>query len=307
MTSNTPPVGPDLSTTGELAGISHALWTACQRETERLLQQRDWRLVSRVEEFIKQVAGEIGSQVKTAAPASNFQELVRLTVFRQYSSVLYGACRERSSVQQQRAFEEIWAYVYPIVLNRLHHPDRAQECAQRTVVKIWQKLNQCRDARSFLHWVAVAAINEYRDVMRSEFRSSDTALADTNGQPQKWERRFEVESDSAPRDTQSAHVGLEKTGASVRALGPRLDDATTRSRLVQTIQHCLAASLAQQAVILELFLNERGVKETADQLHTTVGNIYVLKARALQTLRNCEQFMSVLEDWLDFEASFLRG
>ena len=55
----------------------------------------------------------------------------------------------------------------------------------------------------------------------------------------------------------------------------------------------------QQRVIIEIFLNERSVKETADLLSLTVGNVAVLKNRALRTLRDCEEFVSALEDWLD--------
>jgi RNA polymerase sigma factor (sigma-70 family) len=307
MTSNTYPIDAVLSPASELAGISNALWSACQRETNRVLEQRDWRLVPLVEEFIKQVAGELGTQAQAAGQAVNFQELVRLSVFRNYSSILYVACGERGTTRQHRAFEEVWAYIYPIGLNRLHQLDRAQECAQRALVKIWQKLDQCRDGRSFLHWAAVTAINEYRDLMRSEFQRSDTAVTDAVGQPQLWVRRLEVESDSKPRDDQSEQSGLERMDGQARDRAPRLDDAGTRSRLVQAIRHCLASSLAQQTVIVELFLNEWGVKETADRLSTSIGNVYVLKTRALQALRNCERFISVLEDWLDLEASHLRG
>ena len=72
-----------------------------------------------------------------------------------------------------------------------------------------------------------------------------------------------------------------------------------RARVIEALQHCLAGSEAQQRVIIETFLNDRSVKAIADLMQTTTDNVFVLRSRAVKTLRACEEFVGVLEDWLE--------
>lgn len=68
-----------------------------------------------------------------------------------------------------------------------------------------------------------------------------------------------------------------------------------RVRIEAAIRRCLR-SKRQQAVIIGLFLDLKGFKEVADTLGTTPQNVSVLKSRALERLRKCEEFLEVLED-----------
>jgi DNA-directed RNA polymerase specialized sigma24 family protein len=72
----------------------------------------------------------------------------------------------------------------------------------------------------------------------------------------------------------------------------------TRTRLREAIEQCLRRSTQRQAVIVGLFFDQKGFKELADELRTSVQNIRLLKSRALERLRECEEFLEVLEELL---------
>ena len=120
------------------------------------------------------------------------------------------------------------------------------------------------------------------------------------GEKAVWEAREITETDLQIR-------GEEKRDrAEIWRLGGRPGTSVTqepkitgvmRARVEQAIRRCLR-SKQQQAVIIGLFLDQKGLKEVADLLGKKVENVYVLKSRALARLRECEEFLRVLEDLL---------
>ena len=68
-----------------------------------------------------------------------------------------------------------------------------------------------------------------------------------------------------------------------------------RAQLEKAIRQCLR-SRQQQTVLIQLFLDEKSAKEVADALGRRPADVYVLKCRAIKRLRECGEFLAVLED-----------
>ncbi len=166
------------------------------------------------------------------------------------------------------------------MLNKLRTLERAKECTQNALETVWAKQTQCREPQSFLRWAHVIALNQCSDLLQQELSAavpeSDMVIADEDYEQNPLADEPAVSEPSS-----------------------RLDDDAVRARLESAIRQCLLHSERQQRVIIEIFLNERSVKETADLLRLTPGNVSVLRNRALKALRSCANLVSALEDWLD--------
>ncbi len=208
---------------------------ACQRVTLAVLAKRKWGLVSQLDDFVAQVAAEAEDLRKTINKQQGLPEIIGRAVVRCYSQLLYAACREHGSLRQGRAFEELAAYIYRITLYQLHDASLAEEYTQQSLLKVWEKRDQCRQPFCFLRWVASIAIHEYGAFFRRKSREVEPA---------------------------NEEVLLNQPVHAQSNQSPRMN-STVRSRLIQAIQACIPRSQAQQAVIVEIFLNGRSFKENA--------------------------------------------
>ncbi|MBI5877201.1 MAG: sigma-70 family RNA polymerase sigma factor [Chloroflexi bacterium] len=259
--------------------MNNDLREACEREVNTILTKRDWKLEESRTDFVARTLLSVEVSQRDAVRPLPQINAIRLAIFRCYGATLHEACSQAGLTRQQRAFIELAAYLYPIMLKRLGDASRSEECLQRTLEAVWRKLATCRDPQSFLKWAQIVALNQIRDMLKDELRteSSMAGQLPDDGDPQN------------PADD------IPAPPAPIRGLG---DDAV-RLHVERAIQSCLAHNQNQQRVIIELFLNERSVKETADLLKINVGHVAVLKHRALAVLRTCDDFLDAISDWLD--------
>lgn len=83
---------------------------------------------------------------------------------------LYAACREAGLPAQAVAYETLWRYLYRVALQILYDQPEAealaQDCAQAALVRVHERLAECREPAAFLAWArriaAHAAIDELR-------------------------------------------------------------------------------------------------------------------------------------------------
>jgi RNA polymerase sigma factor (sigma-70 family) len=199
-----------------------------------------------------------------------------------YCFVLYEACAATGSPRQRRAFAEVWARLYSVALYRVHRPDLAQELAQGALSRIWERLPQCRDHGSFLRWCDQVLLSVIREHFREGWTKTETA------EGPEWKPK-ELEVGLAPAALRGEPDMSEMFDGFAKAL---------QAQFVATIRDCLQ-NASYETVVIELFVNDKTIKQVADQIGTTPGNVSVIKTRALKILRQCDAFLRLYEEWLN--------
>lgn len=101
------------------------------------------------------------------------------------SADLYQACRSADPTRQTPAYRALWSYLYPVTYQLLRDQadadDLAQECTQRALVRIHQRLLECREPNAFRTWARRIAANLALDELRQRRRL--TALPDEEAAP----------------------------------------------------------------------------------------------------------------------------
>jgi len=255
----------------------------CREIVRQMLADRGWQLVEDEERFAAEICAEICQRNLTDTRQERFA--IQRAVMRHYCVILYTACAGTVLLRQRRAFTELWNYLFPIALYKTHEPQLAQDLTQQALEKIWKRLAQCKDAASFLAWSSMVLLNEIRDWFRKNKRlpsASMDVLTETE----------------LSRSEESPHESQTVLAGSVRDASAQVINDDLRQRLLDVIEKCLQDP-RQQVIIIESFLNERGYKEIAEQLGLTVGNVHVLRHRALRLLRECHVFIELLGDYFE--------
>ncbi|MEW5987781.1 MAG: RNA polymerase sigma factor [Chloroflexota bacterium] len=90
------------------------------------------------------------------------------------SATLYAACRDAEIVRQTAAYEALWPYLYRVALQVVRdQPDAealAQDCAQESLLRIVQQLDECREPAAFHGWVRRIAFHAAIDALRQRKR-----------------------------------------------------------------------------------------------------------------------------------------
>jgi RNA polymerase sigma factor (sigma-70 family) len=277
---------------GTRAGVAYSRPAHWYVEIDRALSRRGWRLVTDQDQFGQAVCDELETNFGGARDLITDTAIERATIH-QYCFVLYDACAHTDRRIQRGALEELWNHLYRVGIFKTHDRERAMDSAQQALINIWRHLDQCRDKGSFLNWCNLVVLNVIREQFRKEMKHTKT------GQLDRWGRE----------EIPLAELADPVEGSERGELGDSDSNGETRgyqdavlgelhAQLVAAIRACLKSE-AQQVVIIESFLNDRSFKEVAEKLHSTPGNIQVMKSRALKALRNCEVFARVYEEWLD--------
>lgn len=252
----------------------------CRHIVRQVLAQRGWKLVPDEAAFAEEVLAEVQSRLRYSR-SRPLEKIIEDATVNRYCHLWYEACKADRTLRQRQAFKELHHYLYPFALYRAKYDQRvAEESTQEALIKVWQHLDQVRDPGSFARWASqilvreVLAIKEYPEISEADLKHP--------GDPK---------TDETPL-TRAAHQAGQTTGFSEPEF-----TSDMRTRLIEIIEQCLR-STRQQTVIIGFFLEQRGFREMADELRTNVSNIYVLKSRALERLRQCEAFLEMLEEWL---------
>ena len=237
----------------------------------KTLADHNWQLVEDQERFAAEICAEICE--RGIADTTQERTAIQRAAVRHYCVILHAACAGPITSRQQRAFTELWNYLFPIVLYKTHDAALAQDLAQQSLEKIWKHLTQCKDPASFLGWASMILVNEIRDW----FRKNKHATLDP----------IDVIDETEPNQVSVKSEGTETE---------RVENDDLRRQLLDVIEKCLKDP-RQRVILIESFLNERGYKEIAEMLGITIGNVHVLRHRALQTLRKCLVFIESLGDY----------
>jgi len=263
------------------------LFAQCLEASKRVLARWGWRLLTADELAHRVEAYLTGGEVVATSPWA-----IRHAALRLYGRELYQACGHRDGTIRERAFTELWAYLYPIALYKAEDAALAQDAAQQTLLTVWEKLAQCRDPHSFLNWATMIAINQVRAVFRqaSILVPGQEERETVEGEAPRRQRR-EVPMAELRGDERDSEFELKEEVGPDRALLRR----ESQARLVTALERTLRSS-QQRRVIIGLFIEEKGVLELARELDTTPTNVYALKSRALARLRERQDFLEVLAD-----------
>ena len=86
------------------------------------------------------------------------------------SSVLYRSCKSPDADIQRRAFQVLWQYLYRIVLQIARdQPDTgdfSQDYAQAALIRIYDRLDECREPAAFRTWARRIASHLVIDALR---------------------------------------------------------------------------------------------------------------------------------------------
>jgi len=246
----------------------------------RLLRKRDWKLVSNEDRFAEGILTALDLLGQDGRDAEEVRKLVERETVRQYSIVLYESSRADGTSRQQRAFEELWTYLFPTALYRTKDEERAKEYTQRALIKTWEKGTQCTDPGRFLGWVRMVLLREVLMDARKDKKKPVMTWTDVDKPDSEnpWEQVTEATSED---------------GRELRLL----EKDILEEEKVQRFREALAAALsseAQRIVIEGLFIEGLGVQAIAERLNTTPSNVYTLKSRALSRLRKNGQFRRIL-------------
>lgn len=262
----------------------------CRAVVLEALAKRGWQLVQDQTKFVEEICTEVRER-----GLGNWEQVhiaLERTTIRHYCHVLHEACAKPGAPCQKHAFEELWRYLYPIALYKTHQADLAQECTQQALEKIWRKLSQCREPGSFLSWTTLILINEIREYYRGkgqrEAKSEETYWID--------HETIEIEMGRSDDAEEESKLSQSRTTQDNADLDRVITDETQRE-LLAIIVECIKNS-QQQRILIESFFNDKGYKEIAEQLGITVGNVHVLRHRALLKLRKCDAFTRYIEEQL---------
>ena len=259
--------------------MSDDLRELCEQLVPRVLTQRGYGLVENMVEFVAEVLVEVQARLPNNHRPE--EKIVEDAVINRYGYIWLSACRSDGTLRQRQAFEELHRYLYPIAR---HHAGRntstAEDSAQDALLIVWQQLDRVRDPGAFARFASVIV---YHEVIRRLKKEQPSVDPDSEtGQPgitqDEPDREPGGQSDPSPESTPVMTAAL-------------------RVKLEAAIRECLPTG-AQPAVIIELFFNEKGFKQVADELSLTVENVSVLKSRALKKLKECQNFLDVLEELL---------
>jgi len=236
--------------------------------------------------------------------------VIRHTALRLYGHELYQACGHQDGTIQERAFTELWAYLYPIALHRAEDAALAQDATQQTLLTVWERLTQCRTPHSFLNWATMIVINQVRAVFRRASMvvpgQGESEAVEGEAPRRQWREVLMADLRGNDRDGERdseqvwsetfAHRGFElkEEAGPDRALLRR----ESQARLVAALERTLR-SPRQRRVIIGLFVEEKGVLELAQELGITPANVYTLKSRALARLRGDQDFWETLADLVE--------
>ncbi|MGB8647932.1 MAG: sigma-70 family RNA polymerase sigma factor [Anaerolineae bacterium] len=262
----------------------------CAGMVEGVLKDRGWALGEPRGEFLERVVA--GLQDHFRAPEDTPTGAIKRATVRQYCQVLYDACGTPDLVRQERAFQEVWAWLFPHAMRRLGDETRSKDAVQQALIKIWEKRVECRNPGSFLRWCEQIMVNEAREMFRREYEKRRTEHG------VKYVKK-EIGIEDWISDQTKTGSNAEDKLAEVKNQGP-LETALYKSMhdtLIAVLEECLG-NRRYARVIVELFWNDQTFGEVAAAMRTSPLNVQVMKSRALEKLRRCPDLELLYQDWL---------
>jgi hypothetical protein len=102
------------------------LFAQCLEASEGILARWGWRLLT-AEELARRAQAHLMAKFTAPAGFAIQRRVIQHTALRLYGSELYQACGHQDGAIRERAFTELWAYLYPIALYKAEDAALAQE------------------------------------------------------------------------------------------------------------------------------------------------------------------------------------
>jgi RNA polymerase sigma factor (sigma-70 family) len=261
---------------------------------QRGCANRDWRLLSyadlaiTAEAFAQRVARRLQGWLDAGENAEITELLIARTVIYEYCCLLHQAVGLEHTAAQQRALDEVWNYVTPIIRRILRDDGQAKACANGVLLAVWRKRGEVRDHGSFLGWAGMIAGRAALEALRGS-AGREVSFSDLFGDDEDKDNAERVEG----RVSESAAVMTDKL-----AEFTVVEDAEAAATLAALIRQCLSRTRAGAEVIIRLVLYEQPVSEVSRALDRSPANIYVIKLRALDRLRQCGTLLAALGEGL---------
>jgi len=240
-----------------------------ETEVKRLLAANDWRLLHTAapaewEAFLSAV-----NACHEADPGRPLSYAVTVA----YSSVLYAACMAERTWRQQRAYSELWAWVYRRGRSRVDNDDDARDLAQQVLLTVYQESHKVTRPHGFLAWVARILRNRLQRYYNAK-RKEDKRF--TELKPNGDEEETAVPS----QDDKSA---------------PVYEVREAEAELLAVIEPCLARQAhTQRLVFIELVLRNRSIGEVAAAYQLSVATVRRAWERLQHKLRRCRPLIAYL-------------
>jgi RNA polymerase sigma factor (sigma-70 family) len=279
--------------------MTEQLREQCCYVGRQVLARRGWELVQDETAFTREVLTQVQLRLGRMHPRQRnrrpLEKVIEDATVNCYGHLWHAACGADGTPRQWRAFKELHHYLYPIALYRANYDVYvAEESTQEALIGLWQSLDQVRDPGSFARWAGVIVSNKVRrELEKRTQKGREISITDLR-RPEHSERQPAREDGGLGPELQGIGDHPNQLMASQK---PRMTDEI-RARVETAIKGCLRRSKQQQAVIIGFFLNEKDLKELADELDKRLNNIYVLKTRALARLRECQEFLTALEEFV---------
>jgi RNA polymerase sigma factor (sigma-70 family) len=262
-------------------------WTAlCRHLVPEVLLQRGWHLITaeNLPGFTEAVRGAIIEGTVKPRPGAPPEATVKRATIHLYCHELYGASGENGTLRQRQAFEEIGRHAQGVAYRSEQDTTIIQECVQQSLEIVWEKRSQVRQPGSFLRWVESIVYHE----IINHWPSADPRVITMS----------QLASDGNEMDDES----LLRYWESLATVSPPDDDVVRqeqRDQIRAALHRVLGDNPRYEAVIVGYYLYELSLPALAEMLGTSVGNVYVLKSRALSRLRDDEEFVREFADTLE--------
>lgn len=263
-------------------------WTAlCRHLVPEVLLQRGWRLITveNLPGFTEVVRRAITEGEVKPRPGAPPEATVKRATIHLYCHELYRASGENGTLRQRQAFEEIGRHAQGVAYRYEQDTTIIQECAQHSLEIVWQKRSQVRKPGSFLRWVESIVYYEIKAYWRRARHPREVAMSQL------------IASEGDELDDES----LLRYWEALATTSPPDDEVICqeqRDQLRGAVRCALSDNPRYEAVIVGYYLYELTLPALAEMLGTSVGNVYVLKSRALSRLRDDEGFVREFADTL---------
>lgn len=267
----------------------------CRQIAQQVLADRGWGLVQDEGVFVEEVLAEVRRRRQQSKLP--LDKVIKHATVNRYCHLLHTACQSSDVLRQRRALRELYRYLYRVALYRANGDEYiAEESAQEALVNIWRALENVVDPGSFLGFARITVSRE----VTAQFEKRSEEIEETDsGEPARKPREIPEADLTFRGGVEDADLGAQGGGGRfdpAARQGPEMTDEM-RDRLEAAIRECLDNE-QQQEVVIGMFFDEASGKEMAGILRTTPAYVYVLKHRAVEYLRECEEFLVVLEDLL---------
>jgi len=220
-------------------------------------------------------------EILAASPEDDSLKTVEQTVMRCYCAHWYAACRSGEPAQQHNAFAALYAYLFQKAIyiammrynvERAYAEQMAADSAQEAIVLVWQKLHQVKEPGSFLGWAKLIVT---RVVLHKLQQEGDLDSLDAEEAAELADNRPPV--------------------SPMPEAEPEITQAETPDPVEAAIRRCLKKADHQQ-IIIEHLLHNKTLKQVADRLGRTPGDVRQIKRRALDRLRKCEGMRELMDN-----------